>query len=332
MARVCLLVGCFVAMSFGTASLAAAAPGIQPAESPPAMTTDAGSDSSVAGPDLPDAALYAQLGLAFAAALVIAAIWKFKLARLGTSRDRPLAPAEIGLVCAVLMYIAGAAALLVVGNFLTAPDTTPNGLLVVGCGAVISLPVIVVWMRARRYPAPHETDADPPTSPVASGTAIRIGLIGMLLTWPLVWLAGRIWTAIAMLGGAEAPDAIAHSTLKSMIESPVSPRLIAEILLVTLLVPVFEEIQYRGMIQSAVCATPGGRPSKTTRWVAILGTSLLFALMHANVAAPHALASLAVLSVGMGVVYERSGSLLAPITMHVVFNAGNLALAWIWLR
>jgi len=46
-----------------------------------------------------------------------------------------------------------------------------------------------------------------------------------------------------------------------------------------------------------------------------------------NNTAPHALVSLLVLSLGFGWVAQRSGSLLSSITMHALFNLGNLLAA-----
>jgi membrane protease YdiL (CAAX protease family) len=61
----------------------------------------------------------------------------------------------------------------------------------------------------------------------------------------------------------------------------------------------------------------------------VLITSGGLAVMHASVAEPHAVVSLMVLSRGLGWAYERTGRLGAPVVMHMLFNAGNLALAFI---
>ena len=59
---------------------------------------------------------------------------------------------------------------------------------------------------------------------------------------------------------------------------------------------------------------------RSTLWtgVAIVLTSLIFAALHA--AQWPAPIPLFLLAVGLGVVYQRTGSLLAPIVMHAVFN------------
>ena len=84
--------------------------------------------------------------------------------------------------------------------------------------------------------------------------------------------------------------------------------------------PIIEEVMYRGLLQQVIVSV-GIR-----RWPAIIITSVFFALMHIDAAQPHAVLALFVLSLGFGLVYERTGRLLAPIVMHALFNAANLAL------
>lgn len=77
--------------------------------------------------------------------------------------------------------------------------------------------------------------------------------------------------------------------------------------------PVVEEILFRGILYPAI---------KQRGWpqLALWGTSLLFALTHANVATFLPLTLLAMVLV---LVYERTGNLLAPIGAHSLFNAAN---------
>lgn len=77
-----------------------------------------------------------------------------------------------------------------------------------------------------------------------------------------------------------------------------------------LIVPVFEEMLFRGFWQTTV------RSFSSSPWLAIILTSLVFAVLHPITHAP----ALFALSCGLGYAYERSGSLLRPILMHVLFN------------
>lgn len=77
--------------------------------------------------------------------------------------------------------------------------------------------------------------------------------------------------------------------------------------------PVVEEILFRGILYPAI---------KQRGWphLALWGTSLLFALTHANTATFLPLAFFAMVLVFL---YERTGNLLAPILTHSLFNAAN---------
>jgi membrane protease YdiL (CAAX protease family) len=86
-----------------------------------------------------------------------------------------------------------------------------------------------------------------------------------------------------------------------------------------LIAPIFEEMLFRGILQSVLRGlTPGP-------WAAIVITSVFFAVSHPWTHLP----ALFVLSCCMGYAYEKSGSLLRPIFIHVLFNAANITVALI---
>ncbi len=77
--------------------------------------------------------------------------------------------------------------------------------------------------------------------------------------------------------------------------------------------PLVEEVLFRGILYPAI--KQRGHPR-----LALWGTSLVFALMHANMATFLPLTFLALVLV---LLYERTGNLLAPIVTHGLFNAAN---------
>lgn len=78
---------------------------------------------------------------------------------------------------------------------------------------------------------------------------------------------------------------------------------------------VLEELFFRGAVFSAL--RPMGR------WAAVLGSGLLFALMHANLAQlPYALMS----GILLALLLEATGSLLFPIVFHIANNLLSLCL------
>ncbi len=84
--------------------------------------------------------------------------------------------------------------------------------------------------------------------------------------------------------------------------------------------PIAEELFFRGLLQSMFKRYFDGRP-----WPAVLATSAIFAAVHYS--QPQAVASLFLLSVGLGYNYERTGRLTGPILMHAIFNAVSIYLS-----
>jgi membrane protease YdiL (CAAX protease family) len=84
--------------------------------------------------------------------------------------------------------------------------------------------------------------------------------------------------------------------------------------LAIVIAPVFEEFLFRGFAYPVI----------KQRWgtlKALVIVSAAFAAIHLHLPS---LGPLFALAVGLGLAYELTGSLLAPITMHVLFNAANV--------
>jgi membrane protease YdiL (CAAX protease family) len=75
--------------------------------------------------------------------------------------------------------------------------------------------------------------------------------------------------------------------------------------------PVAEEILFRGVVFAAI--RDAGWPR-----LALMGSALLFGAVHFNLGALVPLTGFGML---LALVYDRTGSLLAPIAAHMVFNA-----------
>jgi membrane protease YdiL (CAAX protease family) len=85
------------------------------------------------------------------------------------------------------------------------------------------------------------------------------------------------------------------------------------------LAPVAEEMLFRGILYPTVKRL--GFP-----WLALWGTSLIFAAVHWNLATFFPLLLLAVL---LTVLYEKTNNLLAPIAAHSLFNAMNFVMLYL---
>jgi membrane protease YdiL (CAAX protease family) len=94
----------------------------------------------------------------------------------------------------------------------------------------------------------------------------------------------------------------------------VEGRLVLVVLFV-FIAPVFEEVLFRGYLQSLVSSYVG------SAWVSIVVVSALFAVLHDMSHWP----ALFFLSLGLGWSYRQSGSLLRPIFLHIIFNGVSVA-------
>ena len=90
-----------------------------------------------------------------------------------------------------------------------------------------------------------------------------------------------------------------------------------------LLVPIGEEVLFRGILQTAFQKLVRARwGSLRHRWVAVVAAGSLFGLMHLNT--PQNVPALIALGILLGLLYERSGSLIVPILVHMLFNGRTL--------
>lgn len=136
----------------------------------------------------------------------------------------------------------------------------------------------------------------------------------LLMCLPFVHLAQMLSYAIS--GAAQAPQDI----VEFLIHSGDWPARSLVIVLAVVVAPVTEELIFRGCLYGILRGACG-------RTVGILISALLFAAIHGHVPS---LGGLFLLAVGLALVYERCGSLWAPISMHAAFNAITIAAVILW--
>ena len=131
--------------------------------------------------------------------------------------------------------------------------------------------------------------------------------VGAVLTWTVLsvgaWIVG---TPRTMAAGAAAPG------LGVMIVAVVMSVVIA---------PLLEETVYRGLLQTWLLSWLGA----DRRWAAVGLAAAAFSLVHAPGASGVGLAGLFVLGLVLGVLYERTGSLLPCVVAHAGYNAATIA-------
>lgn len=150
------------------------------------------------------------------------------------------------------------------------------------------------------------------------------GLGWLMLVFPISQAAAIIATVTYTRIKGHAPETLAHDTLKVIHESPWSSASLMLMFSAVILAPLTEEILFRALFQSALL-----RSIKST-WISVFISSACFAAIHfgGGVSAEnaYALAPLFVLGLFLGIAFERTGRLWVPITMHMLFNAVNVAL------
>ncbi|MEE9584144.1 MAG: type II CAAX endopeptidase family protein [Candidatus Brocadiales bacterium] len=97
--------------------------------------------------------------------------------------------------------------------------------------------------------------------------------------------------------------------------------IIAIIAFGALIGPVAEEVLFRGFLQPALRDTMG-------RVKAILITSFLFAMVHFNV---YIFLQIFILGLLLGYLYEKTNTLVAPITVHILHNSVSLCVL-LWFK
>jgi membrane protease YdiL (CAAX protease family) len=146
-----------------------------------------------------------------------------------------------------------------------------------------------------------------------SSASARRGLREGLLLYPLAWcvvevarLATEVWLRAR---GAEMPS---HPLMGLIIAGPSEQRATLAALALAV-APLCEETAFRGLLQPALGA-------HLPRAAALAITATLFAAIHDAAHAPPLLA----LGLVLGIARERTGSLLAPLAIHALFNAGEV--------
>ena len=139
---------------------------------------------------------------------------------------------------------------------------------------------------------------------------ILSGLAGYMMVMPYF-----LTTLIAVLGLAQLfnYEPPAHPLVAVFLEEDSrTPMLIAySVFFAIVMGPILEEVFFRGFCYPVFKAKWG------TKWAMII-TSAFFALIHANT---FAFVPIFVLGMGLAYLYEKRGSLAAPIVLHVVHNA-----------
>lgn len=151
-------------------------------------------------------------------------------------------------------------------------------------------------------------------------TAFRLQPFG----FPKAALAGLVWLLVssplilaiqALVRNLSDDGNDSQLIVRYFLEHPHFKDRAAVIAMAVIVAPVAEEVLFRGYFYGVIRRFGGRVP-------AILISSLLFAAIHVHLPS---FPGLAVLAMILCLLYERTGSLWAPITMHSLFNASTIA-------
>lgn len=154
----------------------------------------------------------------------------------------------------------------------------------------------------------------------AKGRMPRRAAVGLAARWSPLIIAvalGLNWlcaAGIERFAGIEPADQELVKCFTSD-TTPVGIRLALGFLVLSE-APLFEEPLFRGVMFR-------GFASALPVWAAMALSSILFAIVHVNAAS---FVALCFLGCAFAELYRRTGTILAPMTAHALFNAANLAL------
>lgn len=144
-----------------------------------------------------------------------------------------------------------------------------------------------------------------------SGRAIAAGVLSYALTLPAVLGLGLAWPwLMELLELTYEPQAVAVGMLELQ-----GPELVLGIVLAVALIPLFEEVVFRGFLQPLLVQNLGDRGG-------VAATSFVFALLHGT----SSLLPIFGLSLVLGGIMQRTQRLVAPWAVHALHNGLMLAL------
>ena len=175
-----------------------------------------------------------------------------------------------------------------------------------------SVILVTIWLIARFMHSPvHEVTKDPPNRPRAMLLAFVIAPLVATVALGLNWLGA---SAIEFCTNVKPAD---QELVKCFLDGKY-PLFLRGLLVLTVLfqAPLLEEPIFRGIIFR-------GLSRSMPLWPAMLLSGAFFALVHVNAASFVAVWFLGVVFAWL---YHRTHTILAPMTLHFLFNGTNVVL------
>lgn len=256
--------------------------------------------------------------------------WRLRRSEIGSDALRPwqLSWVDFGLWLAGLYFAVVACQIIVFqglpqffeNNPPWHPDTGQRAWLLLAAGLSLQFPLILVFFALRRYqpqlygiPLAERIGSRPPSTLNA--------MLIFLMIMPLVTGVAIVWNgALFALEALGLPvDRNPQELVQTLARDASFSTFIIFFVLAVAVAPIAEELVFRGGIYRFF-------KSRVSRNQALLISAVLFAFLHANLAS---FMPLVFLGVALGIVYEITGSIRAPILLHAVFNAYQFAMIFL---
>ena len=222
--------------------------------------------------------------------------------------DSRISPQLAIILCFAMFVLSGIGAW--IGTSISS-DTEIQSTAWMYLGAIAAqIPILLLYVNLQKKPKLHQT--------------VSVVTVTFAVFVPLALSVAAISHTILVFVGLEPPSNIGHNTLEQLAGASWGAPTWIVVICVTLGAGIFEELMYRGLILPAFSACLGGK----SPWRAIVATSIIFAVMHIGAAEPSAILGLFVLSIGLCHARVKSRGILAPIVIHVLFNAMNIAFVY----
>jgi hypothetical protein len=230
-------------------------------------------------------------------------------------------------ICALVLWFAASGALVLrLARFL--PEGGDERLLAVNlaAGFLLQVGLAGIFLAFRQA---HRRIDEGPLSPrlLDHASALKLGLLTFLAALPVIYAVNLIWlTALQGLMALgidiELPP---QDAVLLFLEADNPFTTAAMIVLAVIVAPVVEELVFRAGIYRYL-------KGRSARGVAMLLSSLLFGLVHANL---QSFPGLVAVGICLCIAYEVSGNLRVPMVFHACFNLNSVLWIlilpeWMW--
>jgi membrane protease YdiL (CAAX protease family) len=224
--------------------------------------------------------------------------------------DPAITPTMALLLCGAMFILAGIGAWWGAQHVQEEADTMNGFAWTIGFSMLAQIPILILYGYFRRK--------------CGSRHILPVFLVAYIVFVPIALSVAGFGHALLVQMGLEPANSTGHVVLEQIRHAPWAESTWVVIVCVTVGAGIFEEVMYRGLILPSFAAVIGGK----TVWRAVLATSAFFAVMHIGVSPPSAVVGLFFLSIGLCWARVKSGGIITPILIHIVFNAMNIAIVY----